>query len=129
MELNALWAKVMKGIYFYDKDLFNACKLGRACWAWSSLIVGRDFLKEHILWQIIEGESVSIWEDKWILGMECKKLRHPGLVDSQILEKLAKLMDRGTEDWNLDHVDSGFLRRNVKLLKEYLSVNKEDVIL
>ena len=29
--------------------------------AWISLIVGRDFLKEHIIWQVMDEETVSIW--------------------------------------------------------------------
>ena len=57
----------MKGIYFYDKDLFKVCKGGKASWAWSSQIEGRDFVKEYILWQVMDGESVSFWDDNWTL--------------------------------------------------------------
>ena len=34
-EPDALWAKVMKGIYFHDRSIFKARKGGRASWAWS----------------------------------------------------------------------------------------------
>ena len=53
----------MKGIYFYDKDVLVAGKDGRVSWAWISLLVGRDFLKEYIMWQVMDGENVSIWEE------------------------------------------------------------------
>ena len=50
--------------------------------------MGRDFLKENITWQVIDGKNVSIWNDRWILGLDGKKLGHSGLLDSQILEKV-----------------------------------------
>ena len=57
-------------------------------------MVGRDFLKEHILWQIMDGEDVSIWEDKWIFGVGSKKIGHPSLMENQLPKKVFKIMGK-----------------------------------
>ena len=31
---------------------------------------GRDIIKEHGLWQVGDGGSISIWFDKWIPELE-----------------------------------------------------------
>ncbi|XP_028784257.1 uncharacterized protein LOC114740306 [Neltuma alba] len=41
----ALWAKMLKGLYFLHSDFLNASKGGRASWGWSSILEGREFLK------------------------------------------------------------------------------------
>ena len=41
----------------------------------------------------MDGESVSIWNDNWIHGLDSKKLGHLGLMDSHILEKVVDLID------------------------------------
>ncbi|XVE89752.1 hypothetical protein DITRI_Ditri20bG0020100 [Diplodiscus trichospermus] len=50
-EPNALWVKILKGLYFHDRDFFETRKGSRASWSWSSLLVGRDFLKDKVLLQ------------------------------------------------------------------------------
>ena len=45
MEPDALWARVLKGIYFLNGEIMKARKGGRASYTWSSLLVGIDFLK------------------------------------------------------------------------------------
>ena len=74
VEPESLQARVIKGMYYHDKNMLCAIKGGMASWMWSSLIEGRDFQKENILWQIVEGEKTSIWDDVWILGLQGKKI-------------------------------------------------------
>ena len=40
-----MWASMLKARYFPNCYFFDAKKGGRASWAWSSLLVGRDLLK------------------------------------------------------------------------------------
>ncbi|XP_068339187.1 uncharacterized mitochondrial protein AtMg00310-like [Pyrus communis] len=45
-EPDSLWAKVIKARYFPHSSIWDAKKGGRASWAWSSLICGRDLIRE-----------------------------------------------------------------------------------
>ena len=48
---------------------FGGKKGTKASWAWASLLEGIDFLKEYIQWQVMNGEDINIWRDKWIPGI------------------------------------------------------------
>ncbi|CAN6715757.1 unnamed protein product [Malus baccata var. baccata] len=52
MEPNSLWAR--------------AKKWARASWAWSSLLSGRELLASGSHWQIMGGENVRVWVDRWL---------------------------------------------------------------
>lgn len=65
-EPSALWVQVLKGIYFPNYDFFEAQKGGRASWGWSSLIVGRDVLKQDGLWTLGTGRRIRIYTDPWL---------------------------------------------------------------
>ena len=38
-------------------------------WAWKSLLYGRDLIFKGICWQVGNGQSIRIYEDKWIPGI------------------------------------------------------------
>ncbi|KAI6675144.1 hypothetical protein NL676_003050 [Syzygium grande] len=44
----------------------EAFKGGKASWACRSILEGRSLLKEGDLRQVANGESISVWSDKWI---------------------------------------------------------------
>ncbi|XP_050121457.1 uncharacterized protein LOC126599164 [Malus sylvestris] len=46
MEPNSLWALVLKARYFPNCSFLDAKKGGRASWVWSSLLTGREILRE-----------------------------------------------------------------------------------
>ncbi|KAB2632571.1 ribonuclease H protein [Pyrus ussuriensis x Pyrus communis] len=57
-ERNSLWAKVLKARYFPNCSFLEAKRGGRASWAWSSLLVGRDILLRGAHWQIMNGRKL-----------------------------------------------------------------------
>ena len=60
---SALRVQIIKGIYFPNKNLLEAGKGAKSSWAWSSLLEGRDFLKKKLLWKVMDGSGVSIWDN------------------------------------------------------------------
>ncbi|KAJ1423116.1 reverse transcriptase [Sesbania bispinosa] len=62
---NTLWARILKGIYFPDKDILTAKKGRGSSSGWSSLIQGRDILLKHGHWIVGDGQLIDIWKDNW----------------------------------------------------------------
>ena len=86
-EHDALWVQIFKGIYFPNGSVMCAKKGAWASWAQTSLLFARDFLKEEILWQIENGESVDIWNDRWLPRLKGKSIYNPGMVGEDYLKK------------------------------------------
>ncbi|KAK4274665.1 hypothetical protein QN277_017856 [Acacia crassicarpa] len=61
-----LWARVLKSVYFPKGGFMKAGKGHKASWCWSSILVGREFLKQDLHWDIGDGASISIWDDIWV---------------------------------------------------------------
>ena len=66
----------------------------------------------------MDGESVFIWDDNWILGLDSKKLGHPGLKDSQISKKkVADLIDDTNGEGNLEHAEQWLTEEQSSAIK------------
>ncbi|CAN6706248.1 unnamed protein product [Malus baccata var. baccata] len=48
---------------FWARDV---AKGGRASWAWTSLLVGREVIRNGSHWQIMGGRDVRVWVDCWL---------------------------------------------------------------
>ncbi|KAB2616581.1 hypothetical protein D8674_023169 [Pyrus ussuriensis x Pyrus communis] len=66
--------EVIKARYFPHCSIWDAKKGGRASWAWSSLLCGRDLIREGSHWQIMGGQEVRVWQDRWLPSLP---LGHP----------------------------------------------------
>ncbi|KAL6142180.1 hypothetical protein ACLB2K_060463 [Fragaria x ananassa] len=58
--------EVLESRYFPDCDFFSAVKGYRASWSWSSLLEARDIILAGCCWQVVNGSSVRVWQDKWL---------------------------------------------------------------
>ncbi|KAM1605749.1 hypothetical protein PS2_026450 [Malus domestica] len=59
-EPNTLWALVLKARYFPNCSFLDAKKGGRASWIWSSLLAGREIMREGAHWQIMDGNDTRV---------------------------------------------------------------------
>ena len=85
-----MWVKVIKGIYFSRCSIMEARKGAKASWAWASILEGRDFFKENMRCQVMNGEEVEFWKDKWIDGVCLKEFIRNEQKESQ---KVAEFID------------------------------------
>ncbi|KAL3723765.1 hypothetical protein ACJRO7_035867 [Eucalyptus globulus] len=60
---NALWSKLLKGLYFNRTDLLHAETSSNPSWGWKSLLIRREAIAESSRWSIGSGESVQIKTD------------------------------------------------------------------
>ena len=99
---NSLWARVLKARYFPHCSFWEAKKGGRASWAWSSLLTGRELICKGSHWQILGGEDVRVWVDKWLPYLPS---RHPmplGEVSVSKNLRVSSLIDYSSYSWNVD---------------------------
>lgn len=75
---DALWARIIKGIYFQSKELNLAKKGCHPSCFWSSFLHGRDLVEDNACWKLGNGEQIRVWEDRWIPGLERMKLDKKG---------------------------------------------------
>lgn len=103
---DALWVQVLKGLYFPNSDFMLASKGARASWCWSSILEGRKLLDNHVLWQVLNGESINTWKDRWIPGLLSGKLGASHLIASEFdpYQKVTDLVDWDIPAWNLDPI-------------------------
>lgn len=94
---NALWAQLLKSLYFPNSSIWEAKKKCNASWGWQSLLQGRDFLNKHKAWFIKTGEKVKIFKDKWL--QSCVRLgRH---IDSVQDLSVNILMKENQIEWDI----------------------------
>ncbi|XP_028784473.1 uncharacterized protein LOC114740485 [Neltuma alba] len=77
------WCRILKGLYFPECDFLNAKKGNKASWCWSSILEGRELLKENLCWKINDGGSAKIFTDKWLPSVKGCKLRGRTLEDDK----------------------------------------------
>ncbi|CAN0846889.1 Putative ribonuclease H protein At1g65750 [Linum grandiflorum] len=66
--LDALWARILKGLYFRNDSFLSAKKGRRGSWIWMSLCDSRETLNLGVIRIIGNGESTTI-SDPWIPGL------------------------------------------------------------
>lgn len=62
----AKWVRILKSLYFPTTSFMKAKKGGRPSWGWSSIIHGRELLRDELCWKIGTGHYIEVWNDPWI---------------------------------------------------------------
>ncbi|CAN6707535.1 unnamed protein product [Malus baccata var. baccata] len=98
---SSLWARVMKARYFPNCSFLEAKKGGRASWAWSSLLSGRDLLIQGTHWQIMGGQDVRVWVDRWLPSIPSGRPSPLGEVVVTRNLRVSSLICPQSRDWDL----------------------------
>ncbi|XP_015931910.1 uncharacterized protein LOC107458226 [Arachis duranensis] len=69
-EEEAIWARILKAIYYPNCSLWEAGEGRNASWIWKSLLEGRDFLRRKGKWSVGSGMEIDIWGDNWVAGRD-----------------------------------------------------------
>jgi hypothetical protein len=62
----ALVARILKEKYFPSGSFLSATIGRRPSYAWRSICQARKVLEDGLLWRVGNGESIRIWDDKWL---------------------------------------------------------------
>lgn len=104
---NALWAKVLKGLYFPNKECMEAVRGSSPSWIWCSLLEGKQLIQKGIQWNVGSGELISFWDDAWVPDLMGKKVT-PSTSPIEEHHRVVDFIDQSTYSWNLER-----LRQNV----------------
>ena len=109
-ELNSLWAMVLKARYFSNCSFFDAKRGGRASWAWSSLLAGRDILCKGAHWQIMCGKKVRVWKDRWIHYIPSGIPSPLGSVQVSSNLRVDSLICKDSGEWDIEFLEPFLVR-------------------
>ncbi|XP_024178139.1 uncharacterized protein LOC112184080 [Rosa chinensis] len=92
----SLIARLFKARYFPNCSFWEAGLGDSPSFSWRSILNGRPVLKAGIQWKIGDGQSVSIWHDRWILVHHPIHLQQPATTDFHLV---ADLINQETREW------------------------------
>ncbi|CAN6571026.1 unnamed protein product [Malus baccata var. baccata] len=115
---NSLWAMVLKARYFPNCSLLDAKRGGRASWAWSSLLVGRDIILGGAHWQIMNGKEVRVWVDKWLPSIPSGRPSPLGMVQVSRNLRVNSLICNESGDWEVDFLKPFVVEDEIKAILE-----------
>ncbi|XP_070664898.1 uncharacterized protein [Malus domestica] len=101
-EPNSLWARVIKARYFLHCSFWEAKKGAWASWAWSSLLSGRELLASGSHWQIMGGEDVRVWVDRWLPSLPSGHPMPLSTVSVSSNLRVSSLIDSSSRQWDFD---------------------------
>jgi hypothetical protein len=106
-EPDTLVAKVIREKY-YPNGTFLGAELGRRpSYTWRSIWNSRKLLNEGLFWRVGDGQSISIWGDKWLPKPTPHIIQSPiRSLDSSA--KVCDLLDRDTNWWKIDLIHEIF---------------------
>ena len=90
--LDSLCYRVFKARFFPKGSILNAKESSIGSYAWKSILGARDVIRKGMVWQIGNGQSVHLKEDRW-LPKQCNKAIFPHLPSIQTETKVSSLIN------------------------------------
>ena len=100
--------RVLKACYFPDYDFIDA-ELGQTpSYAWRSIMVAQDVVRDGHQWQVGDGTSIQIWRGKWLpKSSTFQVIFMPNTLPETAT--VSELIDEAKGEWNVDLVKHVFL--------------------
>jgi len=92
---DALWSKLLKGLYFCRKDFWHADKGTKPSWGWQILLQGREAIADSVRWSIGNGQNVNIRTDRWL-----KRGLIGGPANRNEPQQVSELLNLEAQQWN-----------------------------
>jgi hypothetical protein len=111
---DSLYARVIRGKYFHDKDLLSSPNKRKNSHIWKAILHGREALKKGLIKRVGDGSSINVWEDPWIPSHIGNKLivRRPG---SEV-HKVSDLIEPDLVQWNIAKITTKFYEPDISTI-------------
>ena len=63
--------------FFPGGNIFDAVIPSRCSYAWRSILQARDVILKGAIWQVGDGRSINIWEQRWVPNLSTSKVVSP----------------------------------------------------
>ncbi|XP_050130812.1 uncharacterized protein LOC126607280 [Malus sylvestris] len=119
-ESNSLWAQVIKAQYFPHCSFWEAKNGAKASWAWSSLLSGRELIAIGSHWQIMGGEDVRVWVDRWLPLLPSGDPMPLGEVEVTKNLRVSSLIDSSSRQWDFEFLRPFLSMEDQRAIQETL---------
>ncbi|CAN1314332.1 Uncharacterized mitochondrial protein AtMg00310 [Linum perenne] len=111
---DALWAKLLKSLYFPSGNFLLASKGRRPSWIWASLLDALSTLNLGCIKVVGNGDSIKVNDDPWIPGLPSFRTQMQS-IDSR---KASDFIDSTTRDWDPNLLQNSFSPIKSKAIME-----------
>ncbi|CAL1401539.1 unnamed protein product [Linum trigynum] len=94
----ALWVRLLKGLYFANGDLFSTSKGNIGSWIWNGICDTKEKLKICWVRGIMSREGTNFHNDPWVPYLPSSSLTSLGLPPSRFSEWISPTDGK----WNLE---------------------------
>ncbi|XP_061999224.1 uncharacterized protein LOC133716539 [Rosa rugosa] len=94
----SLVARIFKAKYFPDTSFWMTTPHDSPSFSWRSLFSTREFLRQSSYWQIGDGNTVNIWSDCWLPGVQDFKPMDNSIAANEVQQVSDLMIQAGL--WN-----------------------------
>lgn len=108
--------QVYKAKYFPLTDFIHASLSTNPSYTWRSIMAAHHLMQKGIHWNVGNGESIRVWEDKWLPSPSTFKVTSP----RQFLHaetRVSELISYEKVAWKTQIIEAIFLPHEAKLIK------------
>ena len=105
---NSLLFLVFKAKYFPNSDFVHATMGRKPSFAWRSIMAAQDIVRRGLRWQVGNGKSIHIWQDRWLpTPSQYKVISPPSLLHPAA--RVEELIDPVSREWKMELIHRIFL--------------------
>ena len=112
---SSLFTRVYKAKYFPNGDFVNAVEGKKASFAWRSIMAAQQLVEQGMRWQVGDGRSIRIWQDKWLSTRSTYRVVTPERAGNHV-QMVRDLMSEEKPEWNSVLVKEMFLPQDAEAI-------------
>ncbi|XP_075645175.1 uncharacterized protein LOC142616192 [Castanea sativa] len=109
----SLCHRVFKARFFPNCTILEANPLTNGSYAWKSILSAREVVRKGMVWQIGDGKTVSLKEDKWLPDQVYRSVSSP-LPSIPPNAKVSRFIDEKNGKWKEAEIRRNFLPHEAK---------------
>ncbi|XP_026450958.1 uncharacterized protein LOC113351122 [Papaver somniferum] len=96
-------------------------------WIWNGIDLGLSYVRKFSRWEVRDGKSISVWEDKWIIGLDSPPKPNDSFREPAAIVFVSDLLLDKPRRWNIQLVLDLFdFHTSQLILKMYIGQEGKD---
>uniref|UniRef100_A0A2N9HZK5 Reverse transcriptase domain-containing protein n=1 Tax=Fagus sylvatica TaxID=28930 RepID=A0A2N9HZK5_FAGSY len=116
-DTSSLFYRVFKAKFFPHGSILDCPTTTRGSYAWQSILKARDVILKGAVWRVGNGQSINIWDQRWLLESHHRKIITPS---PTILRHCTvdQLIIKPQMTWDNSLIDSLFSPYDAEAIKQ-----------